>query len=87
MLKRKKRFCRYALQEMLCGSSDGAVFFVCRCVRKVCVCVREREREREKWREEADYFFEMTHKKLGAMVVWVWKEGWVFIDSDLVPLE
>ena len=57
------------------------------CVRKVCVCVREREREREKWREEADYFFEMTHKKLGAMVVWVWKEGWVFIDSDLVPLE
>ena len=51
------------------------------------MCVCEREREREKWREEADYFFEMTHKKLGAMVVWVWKEGWVFIDSDLVPLE
>ena len=64
---------------MLCDSSDGAVFFVGHylCKKIVCVCVRERERERERgrWREEADSFFEMTHKKLGAMVVWVWKEA------------
>ena len=70
MLKRKKQLYKYDLQEMLHERGDRAGFFMCYYLCKkvcVCVCVREREREREK----ADYFFEITHKKLGAMVGWV----------------